>query len=152
MLMINSLKKINLLLKKKQKKTLFYLSFLLIIGMFLEVFGLGLIVPLLTVILDPDIVNNSYYAIYIKDFFGDINHQQFLASALVILLVVYFVKTFFLIFLAFKQNTFLSNLYAEISIKLFNHYLNQSYIFHTQKNSATFIKNILVEVDLFRSY
>ena len=152
MLMINSIKKINLLLRKKQKKTLLYLCFLLIIGMFLEVFGLGLIVPLLTLILDPEIVTNSYYSIYIKEYFGDIDHKQFLSSALVILLVVYFIKTFFLIFLAFKQNTFLSNLYAEISVKLFNHYLNQSYIFHTRKNSATFIKNILVEVDLFRSY
>ena len=102
MLMINYIKQIHLLLRKKQKKTLLYLSFLLIIGMFLEVFGLGLIVPLLTLILDPEIVTNSYYSIYIKEYFGDIDHKQFLSSALVILLVVYFIKTFSIFWLLNK--------------------------------------------------
>ncbi len=150
--MITSLKKINYLLTKSQKKSLINLSLLLIVGMFFEVFGLGIIIPLITVILDPELVNNSYHISTIKNFFGDITHEQFLLISLLSIIVVYLVKTFFLIFLAFRQNSFLSKLYAQLSVKLFNHYLNQNYSFHLKKNSASLIKNIQVEVNLFRSY
>ena len=111
-----------------------YLSLLLVIGMFLEIFGLGLIIPLITIILDPELINDTYGIRQIKEYLGDINNNEFLYYSLItIILVTYVIKTIFLIFLAFKQNTFLSNLYAQLSIKLFNHYLNQDYSFHLKK-------------------
>ncbi len=150
--MINSINKIKFLLTKKQKISLVYLSLLLVVGMFLEVFGLGLIIPLITIILDPELINDTFGISYIKEYLGDISHNQFLYYSLFSIIFVYILKTLFLIFLAFKQNTFLSNLYAQLSIKLFNHYLNQEYSFHLKKNSSLLIKNIQVEVNLFRSY
>jgi len=150
--MINSINKIKFLLTKKQKISLVYLSLLLVVGMFLEVFGLGLIIPLITIILDPELINDTFGISYIKEYLGDISHNQFLYYSLFSIIFVYILKTLFLIFLAFKQNTFLSNLYAQLSIKLFNHYLDQEYSFHLKKNSSLLIKNIQVEVNLFRSY
>ena len=131
--MINSINKIIFLLTKKQKISLVYLSLLLVVGMFLEVFGLGLIIPLITIILDPELINDSFGISYIKEYLGDISHNEFLYYSLFSIIFVYIVKTLFLIFLAFKQNTFLSNLYAQLSIKLFNRYLNQEYSFHLKK-------------------
>ena len=150
--MIESINKIKLLLTKQQKLSLVYLSLLLVIGMFLEIFGLGLIIPLITIILDPELINDTYGIRQIKEYLGDINNNEFLYYSLITIILVYVIKTLFLIFLAFKQNTFLSNLYAQLSIKLFNHYLNQDYSFHLKKNSSLLIKNIQVEVNLFRSY
>tara|TARA_B100001939_G_scaffold347368_1_gene368785 strand:+ start:669 stop:2405 length:1737 start_codon:yes stop_codon:yes gene_type:complete len=150
--MIESINKIKLLLTRQQKLSLVYLSLLLVIGMFLEIFGLGLIIPLITIILDPELINDTYGIRQIKEYLGDINNNEFLYYSLITIILVYVIKTLFLIFLAFKQNTFLSNLYAQLSIKLFNHYLNQDYSFHLKKNSSLLIKNIQVEVNLFRSY
>ena len=150
--MIESINKIKFLLTKEQKLSLAYLSVLLVFGMFLEIFGLGLIIPLITIILDPELINDTYGIRHIKEYLGNITHNQFLYYALISIILVYIIKTLFLIFLAFKQNTFLSNLYAQLSIKLFNHYLDQDYSFHLKKNSSLLIKNIQVEVNLFRSY
>ena len=109
--MIESINKIKLLLTKQQKLSLVYLSLLLVIGMFLEIFGLGLIIPLITIILDPELINDTYGIRQIKEYLGDINNNEFLYYSLITIILVYVIKTLFLIFLAFKQNTFLSNLY-----------------------------------------
>ena len=150
--MIKSLKKIKFLLNKNQIKSLMLLSILLIIGMIFEVFGLGIIIPFITIILNPEILATSVYSSQIRDIFGEISYDNFLFTTLSILVIIYLFKTLFLIFLAFKQNTFLSNLYAELSVKLFNHYLKKNYSFHLKRNSASLIKNLQVEVNFFRSF
>ena len=75
--MIESINKIKLLLTKQQKLSLVYLSLLLVIGMFLEIFGLGLIIPLITIILDPELINDTYGIRQIKEYLGDINNNNF---------------------------------------------------------------------------
>ena len=150
--MIKSIKKIKFLLNKNQIKSLVILSLLLVIGMIFEVFGLGIIIPFITIILNPEFLTSSVYSNQIRDVFGEIPYNDFLFYSLSIFVVIYLFKTLFLIFLAFKQNTFLSNLDATVSVKLFNHYLKKKYSFHLKRNSASLIKNLQVEVNLFRSF
>ena len=150
--MIKSIKKIKFLLNKNQIKSLVILSLLLVIGMIFEVFGLGIIIPFITIILNPEFLTSSVYSNQIRDVFGEIPYNDFLFYTLSIFVVIYLFKTLFLIFLAFKQNTFLSNLDATLSVKLFNHYLRKKYSFHLKRNSASLIKNLQVEVNLFRSF
>ena len=150
--MIKSIKKIKFLLNKNQIKSLVILSLLLVIGMIFEVFGLGIIIPFITIILNPEFLTSSVYSNQIRDVFGEIPYNDFLFYTLSIFVVIYLFKTLFLIFLAFKQNTFLSNLDATVSVKLFNHYLKKKYSFHLKRNSASLIKNLQVEVNLFRSF
>ena len=51
--------KLNYLLSKSQKKQLAILSVLLLIGMFFEMAGLGILVPSIGVMLSPDVVVNT---------------------------------------------------------------------------------------------
>ena len=91
--MIESINKIKLLLTKQQKLSLVYLSLLLVIGMFLEIFGLGLIIPLITIILDPELINDTYGIRQIKEYLGDINNNEFLYYSLITIILVYVIKT-----------------------------------------------------------
>ena len=93
--MIESINKIKLLLTKQQKLSLVYLSLLLVIGMFLEIFGLGLIIPLITIILDPELINDTYGIRQIKEYLGDINNNEFLYYSLITIILVYVIKTLF---------------------------------------------------------
>ena len=54
--------KLNYLLSKSQKKQLAILSILLLIGMFFEMAGLGILVPSIGVMLSPD-VGSKYPAL-----------------------------------------------------------------------------------------
>ena len=48
-------KKFNYLLNSRQKRKVLTLLFFIIIGMFLETLGVGLIIPIFTIITDPNI-------------------------------------------------------------------------------------------------
>ena len=146
------LNKLNFLLSKKQRRSLIYITILLFFGMVLEIFGLGVIVPMLTFILEPDSLNqflkNSYF---IKNI-GITNQSNFLYFFLIGIVLLYIVKTVVIIYLIYRQNRFITDLYSDFSINLFNSYINQNYSFHLNKNSAILIKNIQIEVNLFRSF
>ena len=75
--MINVLKKINFLLTKRQKKGLILLTLLLFLGMILEVFGLGILVPALSILLDPENSNNLVLISKAKEFLPKTSNFDF---------------------------------------------------------------------------
>mgnify|MGYP001395646581 CR=1 FL=1 len=58
--MSGTLAKINSLLTRSQRWGLIILILLLFIGMILEVFGLGIIIPMINILLDPEMVENTF--------------------------------------------------------------------------------------------
>tara|TARA_A100001011_G_scaffold163378_1_gene171963 strand:- start:4425 stop:6140 length:1716 start_codon:yes stop_codon:yes gene_type:complete len=143
--MLSTLKKINFLITKSQRKGLLILTLLLFIGMVLEVFGLGVLIPVLTVLLDPEMMETNTSLSLIRSFL-QLSNQNFLFLILVFIVVVYFIKSLFLVLLTYKQNKFISNTIASISNSLFFNYMNQPYKFHLNRNVSELIKNIQVEI------
>ena len=125
---------------------------LLFVGMFLEIFGLGILVPALSILLNPELLESTGYISSVKGFLPDISTQNFIILFLIIIVGVYAIKTFFLVFLTHKQNRFLSNITAYISNKLFSSYLNQPYKFHLNRNASELLKNIQVEINYFYAF
>jgi len=145
--MIRTLKKINFLITKRQRKGLVILILLLFVGMVLEVFGLGVLVPAISIILNPDTIEKSPFISPIRVFLSDFSNQIFTFLFLGAIVLVYFIKSTFIVFLTHKQNRFLTNITAYISNNLFSSYLSQSYGFHLNRNAAGLIKNIQVEIN-----
>ena len=75
--MIAELKKINFLITRRQRLGLVLLAILLLLGMVMEVFGLGILLPAITLILDPDIINKNEYFGSISDYLGLDSHLKF---------------------------------------------------------------------------
>ena len=144
--------KLKFLTNKGQRKSLFFLSGLLIFGMILEIFGLGIIVPMISLIIDPDFIQTNIYLEKLFNILGPINYLNLVLGFLVLMVFIYTLKTFFLIFLSLKQNRFLSNLSAHLSARLFTNYMNQPYHFHLNSNSSTLNKNIQIEINFFRVF
>jgi ABC-type bacteriocin/lantibiotic exporter with double-glycine peptidase domain len=150
--MISDLKKINFLISKRQRLGLILLAFLLLIGMVMEVFGLGILLPGISLIIDPEIINNNETFNAIYKFFSFESHFELVSSFLATILLVYFFKTVFLIFLTLKQNRFLNNIGAHIGNSLLTKYLKAPYKFHLERNSGALIKNLQIEVIYFQVY
>ena len=121
--------------------------------MFLETLGVGLIIPIFTIIMDPNIANKYPIAAmflsnlsplnWLFDQHATISTQALLISgAIIVIIFVYSIKACFLIFLSWKQNTFVTKLGIDWSKKLFSGYLNMPYSFHLQKNSAFLVRNV----------
>ena len=144
--MLSTLKKINFLIIKRQRIGLVILTFLLFIGMFLEIFGLGILIPTISIILDPEITDKTPFILTIRNFFSEFSDLSFVFLFLGALVFVYLIKTIFIIFLTHKQNRFLSNMIAYISNDLFTNYMNQPYSFHLNRNASELFKNIQLEI------
>ena len=147
--MISELKKINFLITKRQRKGLVVLTFLLFIGMVFEIFGLGILIPALSILLDPEMIETNSLVSFVRSFFLEYSNQNFLFIVLGTIVTVYFLKSLFLVFLTYKQNRFLTNIIAYISNKLFSSYMKQPYSFHLNRNASELIKNIQVEIEYF---
>ena len=150
--MYNILKKINFLITKRQRLGLALLTLLLFIGMILEVFGLGILIPGITVLLDPEKVGENPILANAKVFFEGYSDQNFILILLGVIVIIYFVKSFFLVFLTHKQNRFLNNITAYFANNLYSSYLNQPYSFHLKRNASELIKNIQIEINYLNTF
>lgn len=150
--MVSTLKKINFLITKDQRKKLVIITLLLFVGMILEFFGLGILVPVLTILIDPSAFVQNQYFVSLREFFTGISDQSFVLYLLGFIVVFYVAKSCFLVLLAFKQNRFLSFLKASISSKLFSSYMNQPYDYHLKINSSDLVKNLQIEAGYFFTF
>lgn len=137
------------LLNNSQKKQLIYLFFLLLIGMFFEVLGIGILIPILSLLMDSNIGNKYPNLLPFLKMIGSPSQFTLVIYGMSFLVIIYLSKTFFLMYLSWKQSSFSANLSASISEKLYYGYLMQPYIFHLNRNSAFLINNISGEVVQF---
>ena len=149
--MKSNLKKIDFVIGKKYRGKMIFLVILLLIGMFLEIIGLGSLIPLLSLISSPEslnkisIINNSNYL-------SNLDYKGLILFILVIVVFLYIFKSLFLSYLTYRQNRFLANVNANISDRLFLIYINQPFGYHADNNSSELIKNLQSEVKMFGVY
>jgi len=150
--MFDQIKKIKFLITKRQRKVLAVLTVLIFIGMLFEVFGLGVLIPAISVVLDPDFFDKTPEIKPIIEFFGELSQTQFTFLFLSFVVLVYLLKSFFLIILTYRQNKFLANLNAFLTNALFEKYMKLPYSFHLNRNAGVLIKNIQVEISYLNAF
>ena len=144
--MKESILKINSFISNSQRNKLLFLIILLMIGIFLEVFGLGILIPILTLILEPEVLNKNELIKEIYEFLDFTSYMSFLYSFLFFTTILYIFKTIYIGYLSYRQNRFIANLIADISNKLFFKYIYAPYNFHIKNNSSRLVKNLQLEV------
>ena len=149
--MIEDFKKIRALLPRAQKKALIILSFLLLIGMFFEILGLGILLPILTILLNPEKLSEVLAYITIVDI-TVFSYNEVMLFCLLSLFFIYVFKTLFLVFITYKQNVILENIGISIQNKLFSKYLYQPYKDHLYRDFSDIIKDVHVEIIYFVSF
>lgn len=143
---MKTIKQLSFLLSKLHKKEVFIISILLIIGMILEIGGIGILVPSLSFLLKSNLSENSSIINNILYKVGITTHFQLIILGLCGLVLFYILKALFLLYLAYRQSKFSTKLSVDLSNKLFNGYLRMPYAFHLQNNSTQLQKNIQIEI------
>ena len=150
--MIDILKKINSLITRRQRIGLLILIFLLFVGMILEIFGLGVLIPLISSLIDPDFTLKNTSFEFLTDIIPNVAYESNVMFFLLIIVIVYLLKSIYLVFLTYKQDIYLNYLAAFISNNLFFSYMSQTYVFHLNTNVSNLNKNIQVEMTYFYLY
>jgi len=126
------------ILTKGERRRTVLILLLMLVGSVLETFSLGLVVPVVGLLVKPNYVQ-SFPAI--DNFLGHPSEVQFAVIAMTSLVVIYFLKSAFLVWSAWIQSGFSLGITARIGRELFENYLHQPYPFHLQRNSSVLIRN-----------
>ena len=110
----------------------------MLIGSVIETFSLGLVIPAVGMLVEPNYVQNFPY---INDLFGHPSDRQFALLVMSVLVITYILKAIFLVWSAWFRSGFSASVTTRIGKQLFENYLRQPYTFHLQRNSAILIRN-----------
>ena len=121
---------------------------LLFIGSILEMLGIGLIFPLLSIITNTE--NQNKYTEYLNFIFqlDDPSQSQLIFHICILISLVFIFKNIFLLLINFLQLKFVKKFQQLLGIKLLNNYLDQSINYFSDKNSSIFIRNISTDLTL----
>ena len=128
----------NILFETQEKKKLLKLVFLMLIGMSLELFGVGLIFPALKLLTDNEFLSKTY------NFFNidELDTKILLLSIVSTFIIFFGFKNLFLWMVLKKYSSFLAQYEANLQFRLFKGYLNKSVSYFKEKNSSNIIINI----------
>jgi ATP-binding cassette, subfamily B, bacterial PglK len=130
------------LLKKKDKMRLFFLFLLIILNVFCEMIGIGIIFPLLGFLMSENFtINYSHYLNFLENFF-ELTRTNLVIFFSIMLVFIFLIKNIITFILSFFKYKFTYELLNYFSIKLFKKYITNDYIYFTKNNSSVPIRNI----------
>lgn len=136
------LKKLISMLERKQKREGIILMFLLMFVSLMEMLSVGVIVPFITAMLEPQkLMENEYIRRFIKSL--DLsNEHSFVIVMAVGIILVYFLKNSFILFVNYFQSTYRNNLERDLNIKMLSAYMKHPYQYFVETNSANIIRGV----------
>ncbi|MCR4923737.1 MAG: ABC transporter ATP-binding protein, partial [Lachnospiraceae bacterium] len=141
--------KISYIFDKKQKIALIGLFFLILGGTVLELLGVTAILPLVNVVMMPEMIEENKYMYFIKNLFNIGSVKGFILFLALSLVVVYVVKNIYLTIMNDVIIKFTNDCQNEYSTRLIDVYLHQDYLFHVKTNTAELQRNVNVDVQQF---
>ena len=139
------------ILTREERKIFSKLMVLMIIGAFLEMAGVGLILPALALMSNMDSVSDNSTVQSALNFLGNPNETQLMLLGVGLFIGIYLIKMSYLIFLSWYQTGFINRARASISLRIFSIYMHNDWAFHTKKNSAKLINTLTNETSMFAS-
>jgi ATP-binding cassette, subfamily B, bacterial PglK len=130
------------LLTAPQRRAAFVLLGLMLCAMLLEMLGIGMVVPALAFMVQDTAITDSPWVRAQFEWLGRPSQTQLILGGLTLLLVIYAIKSGFLLFVAYWQFRFVAAIQSSMSRSLFTTYLTQPWTFHLQRNSADLIRNV----------
>ena len=146
--MIENYKKIWILLNSHEKRRALLLLLLMVLMAFLEVLGVGSIMPFLSVLGNPEVIETNKYLNWVYHILNFNDKNSFLMFlgffALFMLLISAVIRSI----TSYAKFRFSNLRRHSIGQKLLKRYLNQPYSFFLSRNSSDISKVILSETDL----
>ena len=125
------LKKISYIFDRKQKVQLGILGVMIFVGGLLETLGVGAMIPVVTALLTPETLKEyvDKYPILqqICDMLGIQSVGQMTTALLLALMAIYIIKNLYLVYLVYRQNTFITQSRNQMISRVMGEFLNRPY-------------------------
>ncbi len=141
------LKKLNILLDKRQKKIMVFLVFVMLIGAALELLGVGLIYQAAGVITDPDILENNKMLAKIYEGLHMSDMTQFSMFIMAALIGVFAVKNGYLFFQNKLQFQFVYSNQFATSRRMMINFMQRPYEYYLNADTSVIQRSITSDVN-----
>jgi len=132
-----------------EKKKLSIIFILIILTMFLEIFGISLILPVISSILNNNF-NERFSFLNLGNFFSLKDHN--ISIVLIFFLTAFYVlKNLLLGYFSFINHNFSYKVHSRLCVKLFENYLFLNYFDHLKLNTSHIQKLILLDTGQFKT-
>ncbi len=146
---MNILNKINYILDKRQKRNLVILLLIIIVGSFVELLGVSMISPIISIINSPELINKSRIYIWLGKIFRLNSLSEYVIFLCFLLALIYICKNLYIAAEYNLQYRFVFNNQRRLSVRMFVAYVRQPYLYFVNHNVADLQRNITQDVVYF---
>lgn len=140
--MIKTFKKLLSLLDKKDKRNLPFIFAMMIVETLFEALGISLIVPLVSAIMDENIITNNKFLGDLCRFLHIENHSALIVTCIVALMAVFLIKNVFMLFECKVRYNFICRARHLVQRKIFNSILDRPYEFFLNAQTGEIIREV----------
>ena len=145
--MVKIFKKMNKLLDAKQKRIMIVIVFLMLIGGVLESLSISVVIPVVSVLLDPHAVENTPILAAIYDGLRLQNITQFTVVMLLALIGAFILKNLFLFLQNVVQLKFVYTNQFATSRRMMINFMKRPYEYYLNADTAVIQRNITSDVN-----
>ncbi len=139
--------KMMVLLDQRQKKQMVGIIFMMLIGGVLESLGITMIVPVMTIVIDPDAIAASSALSSLYALFGCSSTTQFAAIIMIAMVLVFVVKNIFLYFMNVVQLRFVYTNQFATSRRMMINFMQRPYEYYLNADTSVIQRNITSDVN-----
>ena len=136
------IKKYRFLLSGKQQRHVVILFIMMILGAFLEVLGISMMIPLISAILNKNIIEENEYIAQVCKVLQIDSYRNFALACIGFIVAVYVIKTCYLVLQYYLQYCFVSNGQFLMQSRLLSSYVYRPYEFFLKIESGEVIRII----------
>ncbi|MFI3199912.1 MAG: ABC transporter ATP-binding protein [Eubacteriales bacterium] len=146
------IKKLDILLNRKQKIQMFLLMIGMLVGAVLETFSIALVIPIVTLVITPESFTENDMLVWMGNTLGFQEATQLTVFVMILLIIAFVVKN---LFLFMQHKWFYHFIYTnqfDTSKRLMRYYVNKGYEFYLNADTAVIQRNITSDVNNMYSW
>lgn len=140
--MLKSFFKIFTIFPRRELRYCAFIIACMVLGAVLEAMGIGAILPLISIMGQPDFLQNNSLAMTLAALFHINTHTELIIFLAIGLMMLYVLKNMYLTWQINLQARFSMRQQVYYSNQLMATYLGKPYIYHLDHNSATLLRNV----------
>ena len=148
---MTTIKQMLAIFNKKQKMRLVGITIIIFFGGIAELLGVSSIMPFINMILVPDEMMSNKYVVMFCNIFNVNDFNTVMVALTLGIILLYIAKNVYMVFMNYLQYHFTYFGLRDLSCRLMNSYMAQSYPFHVEHNSAELIRNVNTDTNMFYS-
>ena len=132
------------LLTVSQRKNFFLFQFLIVIMSFIEITSIISITPFMALVADPTILSRDNFlaTLYLK---YNLELYEFIFYLGIAVLIFLMISTIVSMIITWRLSMFAAKIGTDIANRLYSHYLDQEWLFHTVESSSHLTKKIATD-------